>query len=245
MTSVSKNTIKAIKSLALKKRREELGLFVAEGEKIVNEAIDSDFEVVEIYRSSEIGEETMSRLTLLNTPSPVLAVIKIPQSSTEAEIQKLIEDRPLAIALDSVRDPGNLGTIIRLSDWFGIDAVFASEDTVDLYNPKVIQSTMGAIFRKRVIYCELTTVISRFNEAGMHVYGTFLEGQNIYRERLENEGLIILGSESNGISPQIAGKVTDKLFIPPFISDTTVTTSESLNVATAAAIICSEFRRRV
>ena len=148
----------------------------------------------------------------------------------------------LAIGLDSVRDPGNLGTIIRLSDWFGIDVVFASRDTVELYNPKVVQSTMGAIFRKKVIYCDLVEVSKIFASKELPVFGTFLEGENIYRKELAPDGLIVMGNEANGISDAMKQQVSEKLFIPPYPGDQP--TAESLNVGMATAICVSEFRRR-
>ena len=147
------------------------------------------------------------------------------------------------LALDGVKDPGNLGTIIRIADWFGIDAIFASPGSVEVYNPKVVQATMGAIFRKQVIYTDLAQVCDKFRAAGLPVYGTFLDGKNLY-ENLSQEqkkGLIVMGSESFGISPQLEALISNKLLIPPYPADSV--TSESLNVAIATAIICAEFRR--
>ncbi len=239
---ISKNDIKLIRSLSQKKFRDETGLFVAEGDKIVDEALHSKFEVVNVYRKDEIGEDAMSRVTNLSSPSPSLALIKKPSLPSESDIEKIISTKPLALALDSLRDPGNVGTIIRLADWFGIDVIFASHDTVDIFNPKVVQATMGAIFRIKFIYCDLDTVIDSFNSLRMKIYGTFLDGDTIYNKDLDSSGLIIMGSESNGISDAIASKITDRLFIPPYPLG--AETSESLNVAIATAITCSEFRRR-
>ena len=238
----SKNEIKRIKSLSQKKFRDEEGLFIAEGQKIVDEALRSGFDVVSVYRSEEVGEDVMSRITSLNSPSPALAVIRKPKPLTNNEIDRIISTRPLALALDSLRDPGNVGTIIRLADWFGIDVIFASEDTVDIFNPKVVQATMGAIFRVKFVYTDLKSVTGRFLSAGMKVYGTFLDGESIYEKELEGNGLIVMGSESNGISKEIAALVSDRLYIPPYPEG--AETSESLNVAIATAITCSEFRRR-
>lgn len=236
MTTLTSSQIKFIRSLSEKKFRQQSGLFVVEGEKMVAEALASDYSVREVYRRDEIGSNTMERISSLTSPSPILAVVE--QRSFEMpDISS-----GLYVALDSVRDPGNLGTIIRLCDWFGVDAIFASPDTVELYNPKVVQSTMGAIFRKKIIYCDLSNLCDSFRNAGKKIYGTFLNGSNIYSKSLENEGLIIMGNESNGISDTIASKVTDSLLIPSFTSG--APTAESLNVAIATAVTLSEFRRQ-
>lgn len=235
---LSKNEIKEIKALGQKKFRDERGLFVVEGEKLVEEALQSGFEVVRHFRVEEIGEETMARISQLTHPSPALAVVRRP-----APAAPVIAPDELVLALDGIRDPGNLGTILRIADWFGIRQILASDDTVELYNPKVVQATMGAIFRVRVHYCDLKSEVERvvFRDA-MAVYGTFLEGDNIYEAPLTRGGIVVMGSEANGISPEVASVVTRKLFIPPFPPD--AHTSESLNVAVATAITCAEFRRR-
>lgn len=238
---VSKNEIKKIRALSQKKFRDETGLFVVEGEKSVEEALASDAVVECVYRTSEIGEDLMSRMTLLSSPSPALAVVRIPEAPSSGEIASIIAKDNISLALDSVRDPGNMGTIIRIADWFGIEAVFVSHDCVDIYNPKVVQATMGAIFRKKVICCNLPEMIGRFRAAGKPVYGTFLEGDDINTKKLDNRGLIVMGSESNGISAEVAAQVSDRLFIPPYPADSR--TSESLNVAIATAVTCSAFRR--
>jgi len=213
---LSASHIKAIRSLSSKKGRDQAGLFVVEGEKMVAEALESDFQVVEVWRRDDIGPDAMARISQLSTPSPVLAV-------------------------DGVRDPGNFGTIIRLADWFGADVIYASEDSVELYNPKTVQATMGAIFRKKVVYCDIPSLCRRFREAGLPVYGTFLDGEDIYGQPLSREGLIVMGNESAGISGQVAAEVDARLLIPSFSKGPT---AESLNVAVAAAITLSEFRRR-
>lgn len=253
MANLSANKIKQIRSLSIKKNREESGLFIVEGEKIVEEAVKSGFEVVEIFSASEIGEENMKKITCFSTPSPVLAVLKQKNYhlsdlfSSENNIQEIITStpNPLFLGLCGVRDPGNMGTIIRIADWFGIDALFCSYDTVELYNPKTVQATMGAIFRKKVIYCnieELVGVLIKFN---LPVYGTFLNGKNMYNMELVKKGLILMGNESNGIPKELEALVKDdhKLFIPPYPCD--AAGSESLNVAVSTAIICSEFRRGI
>ncbi len=234
--ALSNNDIKKIKSLSQKKFRDELGLFVVEGEKLVAEALNSDFEVVEVYRKDEIGENAMSRISQLSTPSPVLAIVKIKNPS-----QSMVEG--LCVGLDSLRDPGNLGTIIRVCDWFGIRDIYASGDTVDVYNPKVVQATMGAIFRVRVHYCDLVQTSKDILSIGGKVYGTFLDGQNIYEKTLETGSqapvMVVIGNEANGISSEMESIVSDKLLIPSYGG-----ASESLNAAIATAITIAEFRRR-
>ncbi len=235
---ISKNEIKEIRALGQKKFREERGLFVVEGEKLVEEALRSGFDVVAHYRVEDIGEETMGRISQLTHPSPALAVVRRP-----APVDPVIDSDELVLALDGVRDPGNLGTILRIADWFGIRQVLASPDTVECYNPKTVQATMGAIFRVRVHYCDLPALLRCPVKPGMtNVYGTFLEGDNIYQAPLTRGGILVMGSEADGISPEVAAAVDRKLFIPPFPAD--AHTSESLNVAVATAICCSEFRRR-
>ena len=247
MPALSANKIKFIRSLALKKFRDEHGLFIAEGEKIVAEALASGYKVREVYYENEIGSECMERISCLSSPSPVLAVIEKPNLVPDTLLNNisgnLSERKPLYLALDGVKDPGNLGTIIRIADWFGVDAIFASPGTVEVYNPKVVQATMGAIFRKQVIYTDLKDVCKRFLEAGLPVYGTFLDGKNLYENLPSNQkhGLVVMGSESFGISAELEELVSNKLLIPPYPADSV--TSESLNVAIATAIICAEFRR--
>ena len=244
MGSISANKIKFVRSLAQKKFRDEHSLFVAEGEKIVAEAQASGYKIEEIYRIEEIGAEAMARITNLSSPSPVLAVIRKPELSAEDIISALKpESKGLYLALDGVKDPGNLGTIIRIADWFGVEAIFASPGTVEVFNPKVVQATMGAIFRKKVIYTDLAELCTSFKSLGLPVYGTLLDGKNIY-EALpadRKHGMVVMGSESFGISEQLRPHIDSKLFIPPYPAD--AVTSESLNVAIATAIICAEFRR--
>lgn len=244
---VSNNEIKFVKSLSHKKYRDENDLFVVEGEKMVEEAVRSSFEVRRIYRSDEIGDTAMERMSLLSSPSPALALVKKPDDMT---INKFEEDslpsKGLFLALDGIRDPGNLGTIIRIADWFGIDAVYASPDTVDIFNPKVVQSTMGAIFRVRFHYCDIPDLCRVAASARGHVYGTFLDGEDLYVRELAtgaaSASVIVIGNESNGISDEVGGLVTDRLFIPPWPRDERG--SESLNAAVATAVTVAEFRRR-
>ena len=238
--SISKNELRQVRSLAQKKFRDEAGLFVVEGEKMVSEALASGFEVVSVYRRDEIGEEAMARLSMLSSPSPVLAVVRQPAPAA------FRASKGLFLALDGIRDPGNLGTILRVADWFGIDGVVASPDTVELYNPKVVQATMGAIFRVPFHRMDIAELCRKVVTGGGHVYGTFLNGENIYSKALdcglEAPSVIVIGNESNGISPEVAACVSDRLFIPPYPADDPG--SESLNAAIATAITVAEFRRR-
>ena len=238
---ISTREIKNVKALATRKFRDETGLFVVEGEKMVAEALQSDFEVVRVWRRDEIGEEAMSRISSLSTPPPVLAVLR------QKPLQQPAPGTGLYLALDAIRDPGNLGTILRIADWFGIRTVVASPDTVELYNPKVIQSTMCAIFRVSVHYTDLVPFARNVRALGGQVYGTFLDGENLYARPLETGTdapvVIVTGNESNGISPALAAEVTGRLFIPPYPGGET--TSESLNAAVATAVAVAEFRRRI
>jgi len=238
---MTNNEKKQIKSLGQKKFRDQSGLFTVEGEKLVAEALKSDFEVLNVYRMSEIGEEQMKQISELSHPSPVLAVVR-QKETTNFDI-----DKGLYLALDAIRDPGNLGTIIRIADWFGIDAVFCSTDTVEMYNPKVVQATMGAIFRVKVIYTDIEQLSDRVLAAGGKVYGTFLDGNDIYSESLETgantSSVIVIGNEANGISSEIEKKVNARLYIPPFPPEECG--SESLNAAVATAVTVAEFRRRL
>ncbi len=243
---VSHNEIKFVKSLEQKKFRDESGLFVVEGEKMVAEALRSSFSVEKVYRECEVGSEAMARLSLLSSPSPALAVVRKP-AGIEIESFLTVPDKGLFLALDGIRDPGNLGTIIRTADWFGVDAVFASVDTVDIFNPKVVQSTMGAIFRVRFHYCDICGLCKAAAAAGGNVYGTFLDGGNMYAKELASgeasPSVIVIGNESKGISADVGKLVTDRLLIPSWPHDNRG--SESLNAAVAAAITIAEFRRRL
>ena len=238
--SMSKNELRHVRALSQKKYRDETGLFVVEGEKMVSEALSSGFEVVSVYRRDDIGEEAMGRLSSLSSPSPVLAVVRQPAPSAFSA------SKGLFLALDGIRDPGNLGTILRVADWFGIDGVVASPDTVELYNPKVVQATMGAIFRVPFHRQEIPAFCREVLAVGGHVYGTFLEGENLYRKDLDcgsaAPSVIVIGNESNGISRETAACVSDRLFIPPYPADDPG--SESLNAAIATAVTVAEFRRR-
>lgn len=249
MAAISNNEIKRVKSLRQKKFRDEYGLFVVEGEKMVQEAVASGLEVQEVYLREDIGHEAMSRISALSSPSPALAVLRKPSGVYVDDIRTLsgrISKGGLYLGLDTIRDPGNLGTILRIADWFGVDAVFATRDTVDVFNPKVVQATMGAIFRVKMHYVDLPELSRALLDAGGKVYGTFLDGENMYHRNLETGKeapvMIVIGNESEGISGSMAELVSDRLYIPPYPVDTPG--SESLNAAIATALTVAEFRRR-
>ena len=239
---VSKNQIKFITSLQQKKYRYDHQLFFAEGIKVIQELLASNFELEHLYttqedfeevskeRKTHINENDLKKISALAKPNTCLATFKIPNG------EKIIE-KGLILALDSIRDPGNLGTILRLCDWFGIDQLICSKDAVDIYNPKVVQATMGSIARVNVNYIDLEAFIS---QTQLPVFGTFMDGNNIYKTKLPQEGIIIMGNEANGISPELEKIIKNKLAIPRFGS---LQKTESLNVATATAIVLSEFRR--
>lgn len=256
---VSKNRIKLIRSLEQKKYRREERLFVAEGHKTVEELIPA-FECVFLAAGKEwldnqetalarlkkggtdieeVTPDELKRISLLKTPQDVLAVFRQPAYSI---VPENILREELCIGLDGVQDPGNLGTIVRIADWFGIRHVFCSPDTADVYNPKTVQATMGALARVKVHYLPLDGLLDKMGK-DIPVYGTFLDGQDIYQQELSGNGLIIMGNEGNGVSRNIAGRISRRLYIPNYPAGSP--TSESLNVAVATAVICAEFRRRM
>jgi TrmH family RNA methyltransferase len=249
---LSKNSIKFINSLRIKKFRNETGLFIAEGERLVEEILLSTLSIKELYHTSAWGSintidfvsktvsvDDMKKISGLVSPSNVLALVYIP----DYEVSPSELSDSITIALDELQDPGNLGTIIRLANWFGIKTIICSVDTADAYSPKVIQSCMGAISKVKVIYCNLPEIIYNLKTTyNLPIYGTFMEGNNIYSENLPSKGVIVFGNEGNGISQQIEKLVTHKIHVPSFTNDQS--TVESLNVAMATAIVCSEFRRR-
>lgn len=247
---LSKNKIKYIRSLELKKNRKEEGVFVAEGHKLVGDLLGHFPCKLLIALPSWLQKNThiiadevivvsfdeLSRASLLKNPQDVLAVFDQPIYETSIEVM----NQSLCLALDDIQDPGNLGTIIRLADWFGIEHIFCSYGTVDVYNPKVVQATMGALARVKIHYCNLVALISSMKN--IPVYGTFLDGNNIYEETLSNNGLIVMGNEGNGVSEEVSRLINKRLYIPNYPSSRE--TSESLNVAIATAVTCAEFRRR-
>lgn len=248
MASISNNEIKRIKALQQKKFRDETGLFIVEGEKMVEEAERSGFIVENVYHRDVIGQEAMGRISALSSPSPVLAVVRKPSDVYILETKELGRNisKGLFLGLDTIRDPGNLGTILRIADWFGVDAVFATRDTVDVFNPKVVQATMGAIFRVKMHYVDLPELSKAMLASGGKIYGTFLDGLDIYRRDLDSgldkPVMVVIGNESEGISDRMSELVSDRLYIPPYPVDSPG--SESLNAAIATALTVAEFRRR-
>ena len=251
---LSKNQIKWVHSLELKKNRRKDGLFVAEGPKVVGDLLRAGYVARAIFSTTErpnaqlITDDELRKLSFLQHPQEVLAVFEIPLNSQfsipnrEATILNSkfsTLNSNLSLALDGVQDPGNLGTIIRIADWFGIDTIYCSEETADVYNPKVVQATMGSLAHVHIIYIDLEAFLQSVD---CPIYGTLLDGQNIYQQQLSTEGIIVMGNEGNGISPAIRQLVTHKLLIPNY--NTSGETAESLNVAIATAITCAEFRRR-
>lgn len=238
MIELTHAQIKMIRSLKDKKFRDEYGLFVVEGEKLVREALDSSYEVESVYRMEEIGENVMSRISLCATPSPVLALVRIP--ADRSSYGKCGISGGLCLALDSVRDPGNMGTILRVADWFGVETVYLSPDCTDIFAPKVVQATMGSIFRVCTEVADIPELCRAFTSQGRPVYGTLLDGEDIYASNLEEQALVVMGNESNGISGAVRNEISRGLRIPSFGKSG----AESLNVAVATAVTLSEFRRR-
>ncbi len=255
---LSKNQIKFITSLKLKKFREEHNLFIAEGTKIVCELLTSSIHVKQVYATSEffrnnkidntierfeIKENELVRISTLHTPNQVLAVCEIPNYNLEIETLK----NKLTLVLDNIQDPGNLGTIIRIADWFAIENIICSNTTADIYNPKVVQSTMGSIARIKIHYQDLESLFqSTIINNQLPIFGALLQGENIYKTQLPKNAIIIIGNESKGISENIIPFITNKISIPTFSQLKTNTgEAESLNAAIATSIICSEFRRTI
>ena len=242
---ISKNQIKYIRQLELKKYRKREGVFVAEGPKVVGDLL-RHYQPVAVYATEEwqgvgatlVTEDELHRISFLQHPQQVLALFRLPQEISLSSFHFPLSS--LSLALDGVQDPGNLGTIIRIADWFGIDTIYCSEDTADAYNPKVVQATMGSIAHVNIIYTDLLSLFDNLPPS-FPIYGTLLDGEDIYQQPLSNEGIIVMGNEGNGISEAVRQKVNHRLLIPCFREGDT---AESLNVAIATAITCSEFRRR-
>ncbi len=254
---ISKNKVKYLKGLELKKHRQADGVFVAEGPKIVGDLLGAGF--VATYLAVVEGSEFESRLSeyglkervqvdfvtadelrkvsSLEAPQQVLAVLKQPDWQQDLSVPT----RKLCLALDEVQNPGNLGTIIRLADWFGIEHLFCSKGCADVYNAKTVQATMGALAHVKVHYVDLVEMIRNLPE-NTPVYGTFLDGENLYGKQLEQRGMIVMGNEGRGVSEEVGKLVTERLFIPNYPQEKEST--ESLNVAIATAVVCAEFRRR-
>lgn len=255
LTPVSAALRKSVASLSRAKSRRESGLFVAEGTKCVLDTC-AGFECVRILatptwyenhhtEAAAIAAEKfiatkadLERMSALTTAADVMAVFRMPCYQPDFEIMR----NKLVVALDHVQDPGNLGTIVRVCDWMGVTDILASEQTVDVFNPKVVQATMGSLARVRVHYVDLPAVLGNFVEHGVPVYGTFLDGKNIYDTELGHTGVIVMGNEGNGITDEVAARVTHRLFLPSFPPESP--TAESLNVAIATSLTLAEFRRR-
>lgn len=240
---ISKGQIKLITSLEQKKARTKNGLFVVEGKKGIAEFLASDYELERLYsvedlfdaaaeKTEIITESELKKISRLKTPQSALALFRIPEMTAP-------QTAGLAVALDGIRDPGNLGTIIRLCDWFGVKSLLCSNDTVDCYNPKVVQASMGSLGRVQVNYLKLNDFLKENSK--QQIFGAFLEGNNIYKTKLPDSGILVLGNEANGISPEVEQLVSQKISIPQFGNEAN---TESLNVATATAVLLSEFRRQ-
>ncbi|MEJ6674092.1 MAG: RNA methyltransferase [Polaribacter sp.] len=241
---ISKSQLKLITSLSQKKYRQKHNLFIAEGIKVVNELLNSSFEVELIFCTNDfqtmlpenkitrVSETELKKISTLKSPNKVLSLFKIPE-------EKPIQNSGLILALDAINDPGNLGTIIRLCDWFGIAQLICSKDTVDCYNQKVVQASMGSLTRIKIQYLDLKNY---FSESLLPTFIADMNGENVYQTVLPKEGILILGNEANGVSEEIKKKIKHKISIPRF-GETQKT--ESLNVATAAAILISEFKRNL
>jgi TrmH family RNA methyltransferase len=251
---LSKTKIKLIRSLNLKKNRLSTGLFVAEGKKLIFDLFRTEIVISEIFCLSSIARELislnqdqkflivekdeLSRISSLKNTPEIVAICEIPGFVIDWNEIK----NELTLVLDTVQDPGNLGTIVRLADWFGIRNIVCSEDSADLFNPKVIQSTMGAFARVKVHYTALPAFLHLANQLNIPVYGTFMDGENIYNCDLTASGLLVMGNEGNGISGTTASYISNRIKVPSYPPG--AITSDSLNVAIATSIICSEFRRR-
>ena len=252
---LSKNRLKYVRSLEMKKFRKAGSVFVAEGHKLVDDLLDvfdctylaATADWLNLHSSwlqqqsgveiNEVTDEELKRLSFQETPQQVLAVFR--QPVYEVDVNNVAQHH-LCLVLDDVQNPGNLGTIVRLADWFGIEHIFCSRGCADIYNPKTVQATMGGIARVQTHYVDLPEMLCALDK-NIPVYGTFLDGDNLYQKELENRGLIVMGNEGKGISKAVETFVSQRLYIPNYPSGRV--TSESLNVAIATAIVCAEFRR--
>ncbi|MEZ7875822.1 MAG: RNA methyltransferase [Polaribacter sp.] len=240
--SISKNQLKLITSLSQKKYRQKHDLFIAEGVKVLNELLNSTFEIETLFCTDDfeatiseekvvrISETELKKVSTLKSPNKALGIFKIPK-------EKALQNYGLTIALDAINDPGNLGTIIRLCDWFGVTQIVCSKDTVDCYNQKVVQASMGSLTRVSIHYTDLENYITKSN---LDTFIADMDGENVYKTKLPKEGILIMGNEANGVSEEIKSLLQHKISIPRF-GETQET--ESLNVATATAILLSEFKR--
>jgi len=242
--SISKNQLKLITSLSQKKYRQKHNLFIAEGVKVLNELLNSPFEIETLFCTDtfevaisekkiiRISETELKKVSTLKSPNKALGIFKIPK-------EKALQNSGLTIALDAINDPGNLGTIIRLCDWFGVTQLVCSKDTVDCYNQKVVQASMGSLTRVSIYYTDLENYITKSN---LDTFIADMDGENVYKTKFPKEGILIMGNEANGVSEEIKSLLQYKISIPRF-GETQET--ESLNVATATAILLSEFKRNL
>ncbi len=253
---VDRSQIKLIKSLQQKKYRNQHGLFVVEGVKLVRELLESDFKVYRIFTTDVslvkeydnkielVGEAELRKMSGLTTPNTVIGIFEIAKAGKGTCLPDRQNSSDWILALDDVQDPGNLGTIIRLCDWFGIGNIVCSSNTVDCYNPKVLQATMGSIARVHVGYTDLEDFLGNSDlsvrRTGLPVFGTFMEGKSIYKTEMPEKGILVMGNEAHGISSGVEALVSQKINIPYFGKKT----AESLNVATATAILLNEIRRK-
>jgi RNA methyltransferase, TrmH family len=253
---ISRNKLKFIASLQKKKIRDEERLFVIEGDKLVKEFLATGVPVKMVVAKPEfisslsssmqgqaadiesVSYEELKQISTLKTPHNALAVIHMPDN--EMNTDNIFDH--FCTALDFVQDPGNMGTIIRAAGWFGIKNIICSEDCVDIYNPKVIQASMGAILHVNVFYCDLKEFLKQAKEKSVCVFGTMLDGKSIYEHKLDNKGVILLGNESKGISAELIPFITEKIKIPKFSKATEGI--DSLNVGMAASVVFSEFLRK-
>jgi len=244
---LSKSQIKSIKALHKSKFRNKEEKFIAEGAKVVDEFMNSNYTIIAIYGVDEWADNHINRslniikvsakelqtISLLKTTNQVLAVVAYPEA-----VSLNYENNDLCLALDTIQDPGNFGTIIRIADWFGIKKIICSKETADAYNPKVVQATMGAITRVNIEYTDLAQWLTNL-PVDVNVYGTLLDGDNMYETNLAKSGIIVVGNEGNGISAEVQKAITHKIKIPSYAESM----MESLNVAVATSIVCAEFRR--
>ena len=242
---LSNNVIKIITSLGSKKYRQKYNLFVVEGVKNIGEVIKSSIIIKELFiiedfwpeathiKKTFIEEKDLKKISFLTTPNVGLALCELPNYDENIKLNGL------SIALDDIRDPGNLGTIIRLADWFGVEDILCTKESVDMYNPKVVMSTMGSFTRVKVHYIDLEKYLSDYKG---NIFGTFMEGESIYEQILPQEGILVMGNEANGISPEIEKLTTHKLSIPFFGKNGS---TESLNVAVATSVILGEFKSQL
>lgn len=252
---ISKNTIKLIKSLASKKNRTKENLFLVEGDKNVAEVLKSSFKIEKLFATSEfllenkslvnrgtqvfeVTKKDISQASLLQNPQNCLAICTLP---TEINLPQNLENN-LSVYLDDIQDPGNLGTIIRICDWFGINRLFCSPNTADTFNPKVIQASMGSFCRVQIIKTSFENVAEIARKNKIPIYGAYLEGKNLYSETLPLKAILIMGNEGNGIAAALENKIDHKIKIPGYSQNTE--SAESLNVSVATAIICAEFKRQ-